>query len=152
MGKIIKASTNGSKPKRLGKEAEKAQADLIATMAAAAQIRVQAKKDIIHLALKIAKKVIGKAISLDPSYLDSIYTGALSAAGNLESARIHVHPQDRAVSCIDTLAQSHAIEIVDDPEVGRAGCKIAFGGTELDATLETTLSTLGTTMRGYGSD
>jgi flagellar biosynthesis/type III secretory pathway protein FliH len=152
MGRIIKTSTNRSKPKRLGKEAEKAQADLIATIAAASQIRVQAKKDVINLSLEIAKKVIGKAISLDPSYLDSIYTGALSAAGNLESARLHVHPADRAVSNIDTLAKSHAIEIVDDPEVGRAGCRIAFHGAELDATLETALNTLGAALRGYGSD
>ena len=34
MGKIIKASAVRSKPKRLGKEAEKARAELIATMAA----------------------------------------------------------------------------------------------------------------------
>ncbi len=152
MGKIIKASAVRSKPKRLGKEAEKARAELIATMAAASQIRVQAKKDIIELALAIAQKVIGKAVSLDPSNLDSIYANALSAAGKPEPARIHVHPEDRALSRIDTLLESHAVDIIDDPEVGRSGCKIAFGGAELDATLETMLNTLGGAMRGQGSD
>jgi flagellar assembly protein FliH len=152
MGSIIKAAVNRSRPKRLGKEAEQAQAELIATMAAAAQIRVQAKREIIDLSLAIARKVIGKAISLDPSHLDSIYKNALSASANPESARIHIHPEDRGISSIDALAKEHAIDIVEDPEVGRAGCKIAFGGAELDATLETMLEALRTAMRGVGSD
>ncbi len=152
MGRIIKTSINRTNPRRLGKEAEQAQAELIATMAAAAQIRVQAKKEIIDLSLAIAKKVIGKAVSLDPSHLDSIYTKALSATASPESARIYVHPEDRAISSIDTLAKKQTIDLVDDPEVGRGGCRIAFGGAELDATLETTLGALRAAMRGFGSD
>jgi type III secretion protein L len=152
MGRIIKATAHRSKPRRLGKEAEQAQAELIATMAAAAQIRVRAKREIIDLSLAIARKIIGKTIALDPSHLDSIYKNALSASANPESARIHIHPEDRAISNIDALAKEYTMDIVEDPEVGRAGCKIAFGGAELDATLETTLGALRTAMRGVGSD
>ena len=152
MGRVIKAAGQAEQLRKVGREVEAARAELIAIMAMAAQLRIQAKTEIVDLSLKIAKKVIGTAVSLDPSHLDSIYRGAVSRAGTLAPLSLHVHPEDRAASNLDTIAKERALIIVEDAGIDRSGCKVTYGDAEIDATLETALGALRGAMMGWERD
>ena len=152
MGRVIKARTESARLRKLGGEIEAARAELMATMAATAQLRAQAKKEIIDLSLHIAEKVIGKAVSLDPSLLEAIYQDALSATGTLQPLSMRVHPEARSASNLDTLVKESDVVLIDDPGIHRAGCKIAYGAAEIDATLETALDALRAAMTGQDRD
>ncbi len=148
MGRIVKASSLRSRPKAIHPDTEKAAAELLAAHAGAARIREQAKDDVIHLALNIAEKVIGKTVALDPTVLDSIYQKALAAGRELQQATLTVHPDDRAASSVDRLANAYHVDLVDDPEVGRGGCCVRGGGIMVDATLDGVLKALKAAMKG----
>ncbi len=148
MGKIIKAGTLKARPKPISPDVDLAAADLIAAHAGAVRIREETRDDVIDLALSIAKKVIGKAIELDPEMIDTIYSKALAAGRDIQSATLAVHPDDRASSAVDALARAYHVDVVDDPDVGRAGCRIQGGGAEVDATLDGVLKALEAAMKG----
>ena len=148
MGRIVKSGCASSTPRRVSHEQDRAAVDLVAARAAAAKIRFQAKEELIDLSLEIAKKIVGHAIEIDASAIDSIYERAFSAAREMERASVSVHPEDRANSGIDELARAHAFEIVEDVAVGRGGCRVTAGGVEVDARLESILGALSDAMKG----
>ena len=148
MGRIIKTKDLASKPKRLERESEETLRDLVAARSAANRIRADAKREIIDLALAIAKKIVGKEVLLDSNVLDSIYGQALSAVPESEGAWVVVHPDDRRASTIDDLAARSGFLVVEDPSVGRAGCIIRAGGVEIDATVDTACKALENAMKG----
>ncbi len=152
MGRIIKARDLRTRPNRIGADAERAAAMLVAANAAAARIRTRARDDIIDLALSIARKVIGRTVKIDPSSINAIYSQAIAAAGDLGTAAIRVHPDDRAVTSVDDLASEAGFQVVEDPSVGRAGCRILADGAEVDATLNGVLAALEAAMKGEESD
>ncbi len=148
MGRVIKAAEVGKPPKKISPAAQEAAELLIAAQSAATQIRWDAKNKVIDLALTIARKIVGQATLLDPNLLDSIYSQAITAAGDLPSATLFVHPEDRPLSKVDDLVSSSGFAVVEDAAVGRAGCRIRAGGMEIDATLDAVLPYLETAMKG----
>ncbi|MCP4604003.1 MAG: hypothetical protein GY847_26360 [Proteobacteria bacterium] len=148
MGRIIKAEELRAGPTRLTADTDRAAAELAGVWAAAARIRKDAKNQVIDLALCIAKQVIGKAVELSPSVLDTIYSKALNAARDLDGATMYIHPDDRAGSNVDDMAQALGFSIVEETSVGRKGCRIQAGNAEIDATLDNSLAALEAAMKG----
>jgi flagellar assembly protein FliH len=148
MGRVIKANTIATKPTPIGVAAEKAKAELVAARVSLGRIREAARGDIVDLAVAIAEKVIGQSVVMNPALLDEIYRDAVSLMPDNEPVRLAVHPTDRPGSRVDKMAEKLGIELIEDPAVGRAGCRVTAGDLEVDATLNTVLEALTRALKG----
>jgi flagellar biosynthesis/type III secretory pathway protein FliH len=151
MGRITKLRDRRSQPIRFSAESREAAAILIAAHSRADALRRDAKQEIIDLALFLAKQIIGCAVEMDSSYLDSIYSRALKATRDLGPSIVYVNSEDRAVSRIDELARASGFEVAEDPDTERAGCRVRSGDVEVSLTLDDALKALETAMKGLES-
>jgi flagellar biosynthesis/type III secretory pathway protein FliH len=142
LGKVIKAAALATRPEALGREGERAVARVLQARAAAEEITNSARQSVIDLALSMAGKIVGEVVELDPTALDRIYERALREAGPLPPVALRVHPDDRERSGIDRIASEQGFEVVDDPAVGRGGCRLEAQGVTVDASLEAALGAL----------
>lgn len=148
MGKVIKAAAVTTRPEVLGRAGERDMARALASRAAADEIAGRGRQQVIDLALAMAGKIVGEAVELDPTALDRIYERALREAEPLPPLEIRVHPDDRERSSIDRLARARGLEVVDDPAVGRGGCRLEAQGVTVDGTVDAALRALRTATGG----
>ncbi len=140
MGRVIKYRDLKSKPIGISKEAAVAAETLVRARQAAASIRQDAKNEIIDLAVHMARKIVGHTAAANPAILDSLYTDAIESADGAKNATLFVNPKDRRDSSVDLLAGKAGFDVVDDPSLERAGCRIVAKDCEIDSTVDTALS------------
>jgi flagellar biosynthesis/type III secretory pathway protein FliH len=97
----------------------------------------------------MAARIVGRAVEVEPAVMAEIAAEALRAsAARPGRVKLRVHPADRAalVAARPTLAarlvSGTALDIVDDPTVGRYGCVVDTSAGRLDARLATQLAVL----------
>jgi flagellar biosynthesis/type III secretory pathway protein FliH len=104
----------------------------------------------VKLALAIARRVIGREVSLDQDLLLAIARVALERLG--ESARITVrlHPDDFEATAAARAAQwsSRSVEVVADPIVGRGGCRIESEFGLIDAGIDAQIQEIARALLG----
>jgi flagellar assembly protein FliH len=119
--------------------------------------RALAKDAAVVLARKMAEKIVGHAVAVDPKLMREIAARALDAAKpGRESVLLRVHPDDLA--CLEqTRAEWLAamgvqadVKLVADATVGRSGCIVETAVGRLDARLQTQLDALERALRGAG--
>jgi flagellar biosynthesis/type III secretory pathway protein FliH len=130
-------------------------ATLVAAQAAAAARLESAKDAALVLARRMAEKIVGRAIELDPSVLGAIVAQALAASRSRSGTLVvRVHPEDLAqveAQRADWLVRAETVaevRLVADSEVGRHGCVVETPVGRLDARLETQLDALERALRG----
>jgi type III secretion protein L len=106
-----------------------------------------AEPDILRLAVKIAKKIIGREIESDPATVAEIVKTALGYAERSQPLTLRVNPADLPAlqTCRNQLEQSagaRAIGLIADPGVSIGGCVIETESGTIDARLETQLRVL----------
>ena len=108
----------------------------------------------IALAAKMAEKIIGRAVALDPETMAEIAGEALAAcrpgAGTI---RVRIHPEDLPAvearrAALAARAPAAALELVADEAVGRHGCVIETAQGRVDARLESQLAALERALTG----
>jgi flagellar assembly protein FliH len=145
---VIKAGELSAGPEVLGRRGREEVARSLAVRTEVDELARVARGRIADLALSIARGIVGEAVTLDPGLLDRIYERSLAEIGELMPVLIRVHPDDRAASRIDDLARRRGVEVVDDPAVGRAGCRVEAGGVSIDATVEAAIAALSRSLGG----
>jgi flagellar assembly protein FliH len=93
------------------------------------------ERQVVHLALAIAKRVIHREVSLDRELLTAMARVALDRLGTGATATIRLHPDDyAAMAGARGLQTSGVVQVVADPSVRRGGCHIQsdFGLVDLD--------------------
>jgi type III secretion protein L len=136
---------------------------LLAARAEAAAALVAAKPAAVSLAARMAAKIVGRAVDASPSLIADIATEALRASrAGAGRVKLRVHPTDRQAlmtarpQLAAQLGAGAALEIVDDPAVGRYGCIVETGAGRLDARLETQVAVLEQALlgqpKGQGDD
>jgi flagellar biosynthesis/type III secretory pathway protein FliH len=159
MGRIVK-SNSGATP-TLAVPTSAGAEDVAAVLAAA---RVEAKREwdrakdaAVVLARKMAEKIVGHAIEVEPEVMVAIAGRALAAAKpGREAALLRVHPEDLALleSCrsawLAELGAEADVRMVADGAVGRHGCVVETAVGRLDARLQTQLDALEHALRGAG--
>jgi flagellar assembly protein FliH len=171
MGRIVKAasllpsseSAHGraaaSAPAVVDREAALAEvtALLVAAHGAAEEARAAAKDVALVLARKMAEKIVGRAVDLDPSILGEIVGQALTASRARGGAVVlRVHPDDLGAieqtraQWLRRIAATASVRLVADASVGRAGCVVETPVGRLDARLQTQLDALERSLRGAG--
>ena len=130
---------------------------LVAARAAANADRVAAKDAALLLARKMAEKIVGRSVEVDPDVMREIAAQALAAAKpGMQAVLLRVHPDDLALiegTRAKWLAEAAAkadVRMVADASVGRHGCVVETSVGRLDARLQTQLDALERALRGAG--
>ncbi len=102
-----------------------------------------------ELARKMAERIVGHAVDLDPTVMADIASQALHASRARGSTVVlRVHPEDLAAvaerrpSWLGGEDSPAEVSLVADPSVGRYGCVVETAAGRLDARLQTQLDVL----------
>lgn len=102
------------------------------------EIDQQVAENLLALALDVARQVIRQAIAVKPELLLETVREALAQMQH-PHATIHLHPEDASLvrSYLGDQLAHAGHRIHEDNRVGRGGCLIESGGSQLDASLAT---------------
>ncbi len=159
MGYIVKAKLAADRAAHAQVDTDSLAAEvtevLLAARIAAEAERAAAKNAAVTLARKMAEKIIGHAVDLDPTVMAGIASQALVASrARGASVVLRVHPDDLAAvaeggSRWQTGKDSPTtIQIVADAAVGRYGCVVETPVGRVDARLRTQLDALERVLGG----
>jgi flagellar biosynthesis/type III secretory pathway protein FliH len=130
---------------------------LISARAMADAERAAAKDAALVLARKMAERIVGRAVELDPSVMGEIAGQALAASrARGGSVVLRVHPDDLAAveqtrgQWRERLSAAADVRLVGDDSVGHLGCVVETPVGRLDARLQTQLDALERALRGAG--
>ncbi|MBS1809319.1 MAG: hypothetical protein JST84_14240 [Acidobacteria bacterium] len=103
-----------------------------------AQIASRAERDLVKLALEIARKVVHREVTTDPDIVLTLARVALERLHPRAVATVLLHPEDYeyVTARRQSLSGNNAIEIVADTAVGRGGCVIQSEHGDIDARIE----------------
>ena len=117
----------------------------------AAQIVRDARGELTTLAVRIAEKILGEQLRLEPDSVCSIVEQCLRAWPGPRQVRLRVNPADvpRLQSALPRLrgASSATLQICSDPEVAAGGCLLESELGEVDGRLEVQLSRLAEALK-----
>jgi flagellar biosynthesis/type III secretory pathway protein FliH len=123
-------------------EVEAVRAQLAQTLDELAELREQvatyAEREMVQLAIEIAKKIVRREVTVDREIVISLARVALSRLHNRALATVHLHPDDYqfALSHRERLSPTGTIKLVEDPAIGRGGCLIETDLGDVDARIE----------------
>lgn len=106
---------------------------------------------LVNLALTVARHLVRRELRIDPSQVIAIIreTVALLPASTRD-VRVHLHPEDAAVVREKLAAPTgeRVWTIVEDPVLGRGGCRVTTDTAQIDARLETRIGTVVSALLG----
>ncbi len=112
------------------------------------QLLKNANKDLMDLAFRIAEKIIGKQLEMEPKTILSVVNQALQNVRQSKQITIRVHPDDAKILKRDpdqlqeTLGRQRIIDVMEDKKVHRGGCIIESEIGTVEAQLHTQLERL----------
>jgi flagellar assembly protein FliH len=118
---------------------------LAATVAEIASLRSdtihRAEADTVRLSIEIARRVLHRELSVDPSALEALIKAALEKLRQQEVYRVRVCPGDEKImrSCLEQTGRGQAVEVVADPSQPRGGLFFEISRGALDASVDTQL-------------
>jgi flagellar biosynthesis/type III secretory pathway protein FliH len=122
---------------------------LAAARAEERAVRARVEPAAFAIAARMAEKIVGHAVALDPTIMATIAAEAVAACRTRGGvAQLRVHPDDLApvmatrAALADALGGEDALEIVADESVGRHGCVVDTAVGRVDARLATQLEAL----------
>ena len=103
-----------------------------------AAITTRAERELVRLAIEIAKKVVHREVTIDNEIVMTLARIGISRMHNRVAATIHLHPDDFAYVTAhrDTLDAGHALELVEDRSIGRGGCLVQTEMGDVDTRIE----------------
>lgn len=122
--------------------------DELATLRA--QMIHQTERQMVQLALAVARRVVRREVSLDQDLLIAMARVALERLGESAQVTVRLHPEEyeatsaaRAVEWTGT-----SITVVADTRVGRGGCRVESEFGLMDAGIDAQLHELGRALLG----
>jgi flagellar assembly protein FliH len=104
-------------------------------------LRRDAEKDVVKLALAIARRIVHRELSVDPGALLGIVKAALDTLEGRELHRVRVHPENVALlrKYLEGRGAGAGIEVLADPGIESRGLIFETAQGSLDASIETQL-------------
>ncbi len=101
-------------------------------------IGARTEREMVRLALEIARKVVGREVTTDPEIVLTLTRVALSRLHTRAVATVRLNPEDYAFVAArrEQLESLGSIEIVSDRAIGRGGCLIETEMGDIDARVE----------------
>ncbi len=120
------------------------------------RLREQAERDLVRLAVAIARRVVRRELTIDPQAISGLVKAALEQISAGERIRVHVHPQDEATvrSCLAAAGRAASVEVSGDAALERGSAVLETQRGNLDASAETQLAEIerGLTDRFRGNE
>jgi flagellar assembly protein FliH len=112
------------------------------------KLRQDAEQELVKLALAVARRILYRELSTDPSSIEGIVHAALQKLQQREVSRVRVSPQAVAAvrAALDRVGSRSAMEIVADPALPAGAMLFETSVGELDASIETQLQEI---QRGF---
>ena len=109
-----------------------------------ALIATRAERDLVRLALEVARKVVQRAVATDPDIVLTLARVALERLHPRAVAKILLHPEDLefVIARRHELSNTSSLEFVADASVGRGGCMIQSEHGDIDARIEEQFASL----------
>lgn len=105
-----------------------------------AELDVEVEKQLVHLAMTVAKHVVRRELRIDPTQVVGIIRSTVSLLpASARDVRVHLHPED-ATLVREKLAEPHAERawtVIEDPIMARGGCRVTTDHAQIDARLDT---------------
>ena len=101
-------------------------------------IAAQAERDLVRLAIEIARKIVHREVTIDPEIVLTLARIGLSRVHNRTAATIHLHPEDFAFvnTRREKFEAGHVVELIEDRSIGRGGCLVHTEMGDIDARIE----------------
>lgn len=110
----------------------------------------QTERQMVHLALAIARRILQREVSLDPDLLLAMARVALERLGDSARVTVRLHPEDyvaTGAAKVSELASSN-VTIVSDSRLSRGGCAVESDMGLLDAGVDAQLLEVGRALIG----
>jgi len=113
------------------------------------RFRVEAERDVVKLALAIAKRVLYREINMDPDAMLGLVRVALEQIDLRELHRVRLHPVDAPAveRHLATAGVPGRVEVIADAGLERGSAVFETARGNLDASISTQLEEIG---RGFG--
>jgi len=111
-------------------------------------LKTEWEQSLLHLAVRVAEKIIGEQLRLHPDAIVPIVREALKSIGQERQLTLMIHPDHRETvqANLDRLqalvGSSRQIHLVANPDVAPGGCVVESELGVIDAKLETQLKCL----------
>ena len=101
----------------------------------------QAEADIVRLSMEIARRIMHRELSVDPSALGGLIRAALEKMAGQQVNRVRVHPDQESVmrACLAETGRGSDIDVIADPAQPRGGAVFETSRGSLDASVDTQL-------------
>lgn len=109
------------------------------------------ERQVVQLAIAMAKRIVHREITLDPELLSAMARVALDRLGDAASATIRLHPDDYAATAGangDARTESSVVRVVADPVVRRGGCLVQSQFGLIDVSADAQIQELATALLG----
>ena len=112
------------------------------------QFLKNANRDLMDLAFKIAEKIIGKQLEIDPETIISIVKQAMQTVRQTKQLTIRVHPNDAKIlkeneeELQEALGRQRILDVMEDKKVQQGGLIIESEIGTVEAQLHTQLERL----------
>lgn len=121
--------------------------------AEAARIEKDAEKDMLELAFRVAERVLGRAIEIEPEVVVDVVSQALEHARGRRSVEVFVHPEDypevmKSLESLQTRIEGARLFIEPSEDVARGGCFIETEAGRIDAQLDVQLEAMRNVLVG----
>ncbi len=109
----------------------------------AGQVLADSERDLLALALEIARKIIGRDLERDPDLVMEIIAGCTEAARASKAMVLRVNPEDgkllreKKPKLMELIGRSVDLSIRDDTEIERGGCVIQTEYGVIDGQIRT---------------
>jgi flagellar assembly protein FliH len=113
----------------------------------------QTERQMVQLALAIARRIVQREVSLDPDLLLAMARVALERLGDTARVTVRLHPEDFAAARAERVAEltSSNVTIVADARLSRGGCRVESDMGLLDIGIDAQLQEVGRALLGAES-
>lgn len=115
----------------------------------------QVERELISLTISMVRQIVRREAKSDPSQIIGVVREALALLPvSSRNVQLVLHPEDaKLVREIFEVSDNGLVwNIVEDPVLGRGGCKVITDTSQIDATLESRLAAMISTLLGGERD
>lgn len=110
------------------------------------------EKELVELAMTVAKQLFRREIRIDPSHVIGVVRDAIKVLPIASrEIQVHLHPEDATLvreSLSNVEGETTAWTIIEDPLIDRGGCVITAESSRIDAQAETRLNAIINSISG----
>lgn len=115
-----------------------------------AQMIHETERQMVHLALAVARRIVHREVSLDQDLLIAMARVALERLGESARVTVRLHPEEFEATAAARAADwtGTTVQVVADARVGRGGCRVESDFGMMDAGVDAQIQELARALLG----